>query len=128
MTDALRDDVVADPVQLRRTLNDSLLTADERSANAARGEWVLVDVNLTTGATVAVNTAPFPQDVQLPVDFTARGVSIERVQNNTTTTVPSTAIGMPYWHPTGNGITLDFIPGLAVSTAYVLTLRVSRYA
>lgn len=116
--------------QLNGPLNDFArdvqLRLDALEA-ASAGVALLRDVYVTTGATLAVNTAPFPQAISTPDGFTPAGLVVVRVENLSAPATIATTAHMAQWRMVAtNTIELQLVTGLAVNTKYRLTLAVFR--
>lgn len=109
--------------RLNRPLNDFAQDVRLRLEALERVRVEEVRAEFTTGAVLAVGTAPFPLRVRTPKAFTPRGVVVWRLERDDGT-VESAAIGTPQWRPTEDAIEVQYIAGLTASKKYRLTLGV----
>lgn len=116
-------DVMGAP-QLRRPLNDFAQDIQLRIEGLETGGRVLVlqPLELTTGATVAVGTAPFPFSVTAPKGFRVAGLVLVGAENITTPGDAWTAAPFPTWRLQDEKVSLVYVCGLAANTSYKLTL------
>jgi hypothetical protein len=83
---------------------------------------LLEDVQITTGAAVAVNTAPFPMVISVK-NFTPAAVLVGRVENlSGPATIATSAHAVQWRMSSDNTIELQLVTGLAVNSKYRLTL------
>lgn len=111
--------------RLERPLNDVLQAVELRlrAAEAAVRSFVVPNVNITTGAAVALGTAPFPLRLGLPMGFSVAGLCIIRAENLTTAGAVATAAhAINSWRQDGSFLIVDFVTGLATNTSYRFTL------
>lgn len=114
-----------------RALNDILLAIQQRLGDleALGGLFVVPPFVLMTNPTsTAYGQAPFPVRVSLPDDVTPAGVVLAGLENQTASGAPATVAHDVKWQvkPGGGGILVRHIPGLAVSTKYLVRLVVIR--
>lgn len=103
-------------LQQMRSLVDGRLGTD--NLNAA-----FVDVEVLMPATPTPGLPPFPMSVNTGLSGVCRGLTVVRVQNNSSSGYQEAAV-FPDWQDNGNGtVTLKWLTGLSASTAYTVTLR-----
>lgn len=108
-----------------RPLNDVLALIDQRlqTLELLGRTFLIPNVNLLTGASVAVGTRPFPLRLGLPQGITVQGLVVLKAEDLTSPGgVSTTAHVVNAWHQEGGVLLVDFITGLAVSTSYRFTL------
>lgn len=116
--------------QLNGPLNDFARDVQlrlEALESTAVGVALLRDVYVSTGASVAVNTAPFPLQVSTPDDFTPAGLVLVRVENLSAAATIATSAHMAQWRMSSDSkIEIQLVTGLATNSKYRLTLAVFR--
>ena len=115
---------------LRRALNDVLLDVQQRlgKVEGLNQLYVPPAFLIEIGASAAYGVRPFPIRVALPADVTPVGVLLCGIENQTNTGAPATVAHDVKWlmKPGSGGILVRHIPGLAVSTKYLVRLVVIR--
>lgn len=115
---------------LRRSINDVFLDLTQRLGKLEGLNQVYLPPAflIEIGASAAYGVAPWPIRVALPADVTPAGVLLGGIENQTNTGVPATVAHDVKWQvkPGGGGLLVRHIPGLAVSTKYLVRLVVIR--
>ncbi len=126
--DQLRIEDVGDPMRLQKALNDILLSIQTR-LDSLNQLYLPAAFELVTNATsTAYGQAPFPLRVALPPDVRPAGVILGGIENQSLSGAPATVAHDVKWavKPGGGGLLVQHIPGLAVSTKYLVRLVVIR--
>lgn len=130
----LPTDVMSDPEQLRRTLNDILTQQDARieALEAVKGLTEL-EIGFETGAAIAVGTAPFDGSLRIACPFTPTGLVLLSIRKTMPAGQPviTNTVDVKWRFTAGPGsapgaLVVDFVTGLNVSSRYVLRLGVTR--
>lgn len=110
--------------------NDILLVIQQRLGDleALSGLFLIDPFVIQTLASTAYGQAPFPLRVSLPSGINPAGVVLAGIEDQTVSGAPAAVAHDVKWQvkPGGGGILVRHIPGLAVSTKYLVRLVVIR--
>lgn len=108
---------------LQKALNDTAARLDALEAKRP----AIIRVELQTANPNNPGVTPYPVRLQNP-GFTPAALVLGRVVNVTLGGTPgiTSSAQSVYWHADSQGLYLDYVPGLLVSTRYSLTLVAYR--